>query len=85
MTDLVEKDRHHNYGQIIQDLYKILKKLSAENKSLKQSVIDHQEIIELEVNINICLLNFYYKKIKTLLLFIQNQEMRLQILDQQVR
>ena len=50
MTDLVEKDRHHNYGQIIQDLYKILKKLSAENKSLKQSVIDHQEIIELEVN-----------------------------------
>ena len=57
MTDLVEKDRHHNYGQIIQDLYKILKKLSAENKSLKQSVIDHQEIIELDVNINT---NYYF-------------------------
>jgi len=48
VTDLVEKGKQHNYVQIIQDLYQILKKLSAENKSLKQSVIDQKEIIEIE-------------------------------------
>ena len=50
VTDLVEKGKQHNYVQIIQDLYQILKKLSAENKSLKQSVIDQKEIIEIEVS-----------------------------------
>ena len=50
VTDLVEKGKQHNYVQIIQDLFQILKKLSAENRTLKQSVIDQKEIIEIEVS-----------------------------------
>ena len=51
VSDLVEKNRQHNYVQIIQDLYQILKKLHSENKSLKQSVIDQEEIIGIEVRL----------------------------------
>ena len=51
VTDLVEKGKQHNYVQIIQDLFQILKKLSAENRTLKQSVIDQKEIIEIEVSL----------------------------------
>ena len=56
VSDLVEKNRQHNYVQIIQDLYQILKKLHSENKSLKRSVIDQEEIIGIEVR-----LTFYVK------------------------
>ena len=88
VSDLVEKNRQHNYVQIIQDLYQILKKLHSENKSLKQSVIDQEEIIGIEVR--------PFLRENTLLRFheffcFQNQEMQDLIsslklqLDQQVR
>jgi len=49
VTDLCERKQHHNYEGIIEDLYRILAKLSAENKSLKLSLSEQQEIIENEV------------------------------------
>ena len=50
VTDLTNSSR--DYGQIIQDLYRIVHKLSSENRALKISVNEQQEIIESEVSLN---------------------------------
>ena len=50
VTELYDANRaSRDYGQLIQDLYRIVHKLSAENKALKLSVNEQQEIIENEV------------------------------------
>ena len=51
VTDLYDTNRvNRDYGQIIQDLYRIVHKLSSENRALKVSVNEQQEIIESEVS-----------------------------------
>ena len=50
MAELYDANRaSRDYGQIIQDLYRIVHKLSDENRKLKLSVNEQQEIIESEV------------------------------------
>ena len=51
VTELYDANRaSRDYGQIIQDLYRIVHKLSDENRKLKLSVNEQQEIIESEVS-----------------------------------
>ena len=51
VTELYNANRaSRDYGQIIQDLYRIVHKLSDENRKLKLSVNEQQEIIESEVS-----------------------------------
>ena len=50
VAELYDANRaSRDYGQIIQDLYRIVHKLSDENRKLKLSVNEQQEIIESEV------------------------------------
>ena len=54
VTELYDANRaSRDYGQLIQDLYRIVHKLSAENKALKLSVNEQQEIIENEVKLRL--------------------------------
>ena len=48
-------------GKILQDLYRILVKMTAENKSLKLSLSEYQDIMEKEVGNLVHLLLFPYE------------------------
>ena len=50
VTDMYANSGSGQNGKIIQDLYRILMKVTAENKNLRLSLSEQQEIIESEVN-----------------------------------
>ena len=52
VTDFSESNRALNAEKMIQDLYKILMKVTAENKNLRLSLSEQQSIIECEVGYN---------------------------------
>ena len=49
VTELCQ-DHHQMHQKVVQDLYKILTKLSGENRSLRLSLAEQQSIIEGEVS-----------------------------------